>query len=63
MLSALKDEARMREYDSAFFRLEDSRIVNISYNTTAPNIGLQPNEDMTALKCFFLRYGAAHLAW
>ena len=43
VLSALKDEARMREYDSAFFWLEDSRIANISYNTTAPNIGLQLN--------------------
>lgn len=57
MLSALKDEARMREYDSAFFWLEDSRIVNISYNTTAPNIGLQLNEDRTALKCYFCDTG------
>lgn len=57
MLSALKDDARMREYDSAFFWLEDSKIVNISYNTTAPNIGLQLNEDRTALKCFFCDTG------
>ena len=56
-LSALKDEARMREYDSAFFWLEDSKIVNISYNTTAPNIGLQLNEDRTALKCYFCDTG------
>lgn len=53
MLSALKDEARMREYDSAFFWLEDSKMVNISYNTTAPNIGLQLNEDRTVLKCYY----------
>ncbi len=53
VLAALKDEARMREYDSAFFWLADSRMVNISYNTTAPNIGLQLNEDRTALKCYF----------
>ncbi|MBR4678258.1 MAG: ATP-binding protein [Bacteroidales bacterium] len=57
VLSALKDEARMREYDSAFFWLEDSKIVNISYNTTAPNIGLQLNEDRTALKCYFCDTG------
>ncbi len=57
MLSALKDDARMREYDSAFFWLEDSKIVNISYNTTAPNIGLQLNEDRTALKCYFCDTG------
>lgn len=53
MLSALKNEARMREYDSAFFWLEDSKMVNISYNTTAPNIGLQLNEDRTVLKCYY----------
>lgn len=57
MLSALKDEARMREYDSAFFWLEDSKMVNISYNTTAPNIGLQLNEDRTALKCYYCDTG------
>ena len=56
-LAALKDEARMREYDSAFFWLEDSKMVNISYNTTAPNIGLQLNEDRTTLKCYFCDTG------
>ena len=56
-LSALKDEARMREYDSAFFWLDDAHIANICYNTTAPNIGLQLNEDRTALKCYFCDTG------
>ena len=56
-LTALKDEARMREYDSAFFWLEDSKMANICYNTTAPNIGLQLNEDRTVLKCYFCDTG------
>ena len=56
-LVALNDEARMRDYDSAFFWLEDSKMVNISYNTTAPNIGLQLNEDRTTLKCYFCDTG------
>lgn len=56
-LAALKDEARMREYDSAFFWLDDAKIVNICYNTTAPNIGLQLNEDRTTLKCYFCDTG------
>ena len=56
-LVALDDEARMREYDSAFFWLEDSKMVNISYNTTAPNIGLQLNENRTTLKCYFCDTG------
>ncbi len=56
-LSALKDEARMREYDSAFLWLDDAKLVNICYNTTAPNIGLQLNEDRTTLKCYFCDTG------
>ena len=47
----------MREYDSAFFWLDDAKLVNISYNTTAPNIGLQLNEDRTILKCYFCDTG------
>ena len=57
VLASLKDEARMREYDSAFFWLEDSKMVNICYNTTAPNIGLQLNEDRTVLKCYYCDTG------
>ena len=56
-LTALKDEARMREYDGAFFWLDDAKLVNICYNTTAPNIGLQLNEDRTTLKCYFCDTG------
>ena len=56
-LSALKDEARMREYDSAFFWLDNARIANICYNTTAPTIGLRLNEDRTTLKCYFCDTG------
>ena len=57
VLTALKDEARMREYDSAFFWLDDAKIVNLCYNTTAPNIGLQLNENRTTLKCYFCDTG------
>lgn len=57
VLAALKDDARMREYDSAFFWLEDSKMVNNCYNTTAPNIGLQLNEDRTVLKCYYCDTG------
>ncbi len=56
-LSALRDEARMREYDGAFFWLEDAGIVNICYKSTAPNIGLKLNEDRTSLKCYYCDTG------
>ena len=56
-LADLNDEARMRNYDSAFFWLNDARLANICYNTTAPNIGLQLNEERTTLKCYFCDTG------
>lgn len=57
ILSNIKNEARMREYDNAFFWLEDSKLINICYNTTAPNIGLRLNEDRTNFKCYFCDTG------
>ncbi|MGM9736197.1 MAG: ATP-binding protein [Candidatus Cryptobacteroides sp.] len=56
-LAELNEEARMRDYDSAFFWLNDARLANICYNTTAPNIGLQLNEERTTLKCYFCDTG------
>lgn len=52
-LSELNSNAKMRDYDAAFFWLNDSRMANICYNTTAPNIGLRLNEERTTLKCYF----------
>lgn len=51
-LSALKEEARMRDYESAFFWLADAKIINCCYNTTEPSIGLKLNEERTTLKCY-----------
>lgn len=51
-LSALKEEARMRDYKSAFFWLSDARIINCCYSTTEPSIGLKLNEERTTLKCY-----------
>ncbi len=51
-LSALKGEARMRDYEDAFLWLADARIVNCCYNTTEPSIGLKLNEERTTLKCY-----------
>lgn len=51
-MSDLKTSARMRDYESAFFWLSDSMVINIAYNTTEPNIGLKMNLDRTSLKCY-----------
>lgn len=56
-LSAISDKARFREYESSFFWLGESRVVNICYNSTAPNIGLRLNEERTTLKCYLADTG------
>ena len=52
-LSALQTGAKMRDYEDAFFWLDDARVVNICYNATEPNVGLRLNLDRTTLKCYF----------
>lgn len=56
-LAELSDNAKMRDYDESFFWLSDACLANICYNTTAPNIGLQLNEERTTLKCYFCDTG------
>ena len=56
-LAAISDKARYREYESSFFWLAESRVVNICYNSTAPDIGLQLNEERTTLKCYLADTG------
>lgn len=51
-LSALQPGAKYRDWDDAFFWLNDSEVVNICYNSSAPNIGLKINEERTTLKCY-----------
>lgn len=47
-LSALQNEARMRDYSEAFFGLGDAKIINCCYLS----IGLKLNEVRTTLKCY-----------
>ena len=56
-LASISDKARYREYESSFFWLAESRVVNICYNSTAPDIGLRMNEDRTTLKCYMADTG------
>lgn len=51
-LTDIDENARYTNYASSFFWLADSRIVNICYNTFAPNIGLGMNTERTTLKCY-----------
>ena len=56
-LSALKKGASYRDYDDSFFWLSDSKIVNVAYNCTAPNVGLRLNMKRNSLKCYMADTG------
>ena len=51
-LSSLASRAKMRDYEDAFFWLDDARVVNTCYNATEPSIGLRLNMERTTLKCY-----------
>ena len=56
-LSSLKKEARFRDYEDAIFWFIDAMIVNVCYNSTAPNIGLKLNMDRVTMKCYMADTG------
>ena len=51
-LSAVSDNARMREYAESFRWLDESRIVNIARNATDPDIALAMSEDFETQKLY-----------
>lgn len=56
-ISNLDENARYRNYEGAFYWLNDACLINIAYNTTEPNIGLGQRMDTNALKCYMFDTG------
>ena len=56
-ISSLDENARYRNFEGAFYWLEDACLVNIAYNTTEPNIGLGQRIDNNSLKCYMFDTG------
>lgn len=56
-LASVDENARSRTYDSAFFWLEDARMVNICCNATDPNVGLALSEENDSFKCYLADTG------
>ena len=56
-LASVDKDARSREYDSAFFWLEDARLVNLCRNSTDPLVGLGLYEDNDSFKCYMADTG------
>lgn len=56
-LSSICKEARFRDYEDAFFWLDDAMIINTCYNSSEPSIGLKLNMDRLTMKCYFADTG------
>jgi len=50
--SVVQKGTGMRDFDSAFEWLKDSMMVNVAYNATDPNVGLELSSDHHLLKCY-----------
>lgn len=51
-LSLMRKGARYRDYETAFYWLDDAMILNTSYNATMPNTALKMNKDFSSFKCY-----------
>lgn len=51
-MADLNKDARFRDYDSSFYWLRDSKMVNLAFNTTEPSIGLGLKQKDNSLKCY-----------
>jgi len=56
-IASLGKNARMRDYEDAFFWLSDAFITNDCFNSTDPSIGLKINEDRATVKCYMADTG------
>lgn len=56
-LSEIKAGARMREYEGAFFWLNEAMVANICYGATEPSIGLNLKMESSSLKCYMADTG------
>lgn len=56
-LSEIKAGARMREYEDAFFWLNEAMVANICYGATEPSIGLNLKLENSSLKCYMADTG------
>ncbi len=56
-LSDIKSTARFREYETSFFWLDESQVVNICWASTEPSIGLRMKQDNMKLKCYMADTG------
>ncbi len=69
-LANVRENAKMRDFDSTFEWLDSAMTVNVCHNVTEPNVGLELNADRSSLKCYLgdtgllvsLAFGESELA-
>lgn len=55
--STVRPGARMKDFNEALFWLDESRVVNLCYNTTEPSVGLALNMDNSKVKLYMADTG------
>lgn len=55
--SKVKAGARMRDFSESIFWLDESRVVNLCYNTSEPSVGLALNKDDSKVKIYMADTG------
>ena len=56
-LSSISKSARFRKYEDSFIWLNEAMVVNTSFNSTDPNIGLALSADHATQKCYMADTG------
>jgi predicted AAA+ superfamily ATPase len=56
-LQDIQSTARFREYETSFFWLEESQVINICWGATEPSLGLRMKMDTQQLKCYMADTG------
>lgn len=56
-MTDLKSSARFREYETSFFWLDESQVLNICWGASEPSVGLRMKMDNQQLKCYMADTG------
>lgn len=55
--SKIRKGAKMKDFSEPLFWLDESRVVNLCYNTTEPSVGLALNKDVSKVKIYMADTG------
>ena len=56
-MTDIQSKARFREYETSFFWLDESQVINICWGASEPNVGLRMKMNNQQLKCYMADTG------